>query len=199
MWNGGVRGFLGSSVPDDCSCGGEELARWIDAGPSTPAADSALSLECWFDETLNAVTPVRHCDVRLRGGGARFGTICIHRTRLAGILARHQVVYVAGWIDGRSQGLWDTLQAIDEKRWSKGVLEGLEDDVQLRGLFSGAGITVNQLVDGVDKFYEDHRNMHIELRAVVDIVLDEISGKIVLDDEAMRRIRAIASEQHARP
>jgi len=110
-----------------------------------------------------------------------------------------KVVYVAGWIDGRSQGLWDTLQAIDEKRWSKGVLEGLEDDVQLRGLFSGAGITVNQLVDGVDKFYEDHRNMHIELRAVVDIVLDEISGKIVLDDEAMRRIRAIASEQHARP
>lgn len=110
-----------------------------------------------------------------------------------------KVIYVAGWIDGRSQGLWDTLQVIDEKRWSKGVLEGLEDDAQLKDLFSRSTITVNQLVDGIDKFYEDHRNLHVELRAVVDIVLDEISGRIVLDDEAMQRIRAIASQQHARP
>jgi hypothetical protein len=46
---------------------------------------------------------------------------------------------------------------MDEKRWGKLMREGIRKDPQLKRLDS-SNITVGQLFEGVNKFFEDYRN-----------------------------------------
>lgn len=100
-----------------------------------------------------------------------------------------RTMYLVGHVDGQSEGVFDALRIIDAKRWGKVVREGVEKDPQLKALQSN--VTVGQLLAGVDKLFEDHRNLHITVRTAVSIVSDEANGDLVVTDEYLQAIRKI--------
>lgn len=76
-----------------------------------------------------------------------------------------KLVYVVGFVDGRSHGINDAANALGVKI----------DDPRLSKLASE--VTAGQIVDGVDDFYKDWRNRKIVLRHAMEYVLDEAQGK----------------------
>lgn len=102
-----------------------------------------------------------------------------------------KVMYLLGWVDGRACGVWDALEALDEKRRDSALKNGIDKDPKIGHL--GTNVTVGQLLEGIDKFYEDHRNLHIEVRTAVSAISNEASGRLLLDDAYMQRLREISA------
>jgi hypothetical protein len=102
-------------------------------------------------------------------------------------------MYLDGWAAGRSEGLFETLRVMDEKRWIKAVTEGVEKDPQLKSLPSK--VTVGQLLEGVNKFFEDYRNLHVSVPNAVSLIYQEPAGRIILTDEYLQEIRRLEARR----
>ncbi len=91
-----------------------------------------------------------------------------------------KMLYVVGFIDGRSHGINEAADAFNTKI----------DDPRLSKLASE--VTVGQIVDGVDEFYKDWRNRKVILRHAMEYVMDEAQGKD--DSKLLLFMRQLDSE-----
>lgn len=82
---------------------------------------------------------------------------------------------------------------MDEKRWREVIREGVAKDPQLKHLDSN--VTVGQLFEGVNKLFEDYRNLHVLVRTAVSIIGQEAAGKIILTEEYLQAIRRISAQE----
>ncbi len=107
-----------------------------------------------------------------------------------------KTMYLVGWIDGRAEGTWDAIAALDKKLFSKG--DAALDDPRLQSL--QAGVTVGQLLVGVNEFYKDYKNLNIGVRTAVSVVDEQISGKEVTEEwlQGLRQIEAQRSAKRRR-
>lgn len=105
---------------------------------------------------------------------------------------RDRLQYLVGYADGHSSGFFDTLRVMDEKRWSKVIREGVNKDPQFKRV--GSNVTVGQLFEGVNKLFEDYRNLHVSVRSAVSIIHDEARGNIVVTEEFLQKIRRIEAQ-----
>jgi hypothetical protein len=92
-----------------------------------------------------------------------------------------KVSYVVGFIDGRNDGVNEAAEAVGTDI----------RDPRISKLASG--VTVAQIVDGVDDFYKDWRNRRILLRHAMQYVLDEAQGKD--DSKLLPSMRQTDSER----
>ncbi|MGH8565666.1 MAG: hypothetical protein ACREXW_16870 [Gammaproteobacteria bacterium] len=104
-----------------------------------------------------------------------------------------RLMYLVGYVDGRSNGFFDTLRVMDEKRWREVIREGVAKDPRLKDLDSN--VTVGQLFEGVNKLFEDYRNLHVLVRTAVSIIGQEAAGKIILTEEYLQAIRRISAQE----
>ena len=88
-----------------------------------------------------------------------------------------QLAYVTGFFDGMELGknfsCWNFINDPSKKRCLEAVINSFYE--YLHKYFSN--ITNDQIVDGLNAFYEDFRNRKIRLDNGVWIVVNEIAGK----------------------
>src|SRR5262249_18562998 len=84
--------------------------------------------------------------------------------------------YATGFLDGMDLGHNFSFWAIKNDPKMEATSKVAETYTYLLNKYV-ANVTNFQMVDGLDKFYEDFRNRRIEVSAGVWLVLNEISGK----------------------
>ena len=98
---------------------------------------------------------------------------------------KEKVVYLLGWIDGRQSGAWSAAYELKPDLTIK--WHGVTPPDPLKKLFPK--VTVGQLEKGLNKFYSDYRNLHIQIRSAVEAILQDITGEQPLTDEYLNRLR----------
>ena len=93
----------------------------------------------------------------------------------------HQLMYVAGFIEGLNAGLGQLDVAIignhlNEKNNSC-VMEVITAYKKLSAYTDG--VTMGQVWDGLNDFYKDYRNRSISVTSAIDLVLRQIKGENV--------------------
>lgn len=105
-----------------------------------------------------------------------------------------RLMYLVGYADGRSNGAWEILLLVDEERWERAreneALEPVLKEFE-------SSVTVGQLLLGVTKFYEDFRNLHIQVRDAVAVIFDEANGGTTLGDDFLQSLRSNAARRQS--
>jgi hypothetical protein len=94
-----------------------------------------------------------------------------------------RLMYLVGWVDGREHGLFEAT-----KEFAPTLISTWPKNPRVAKFASN--VSVGQVHEGVNKFYEDYRNMHIAIRTALEIVDDESTGKHHWSGEDIARIRA---------
>jgi len=96
-----------------------------------------------------------------------------------------------GWVDGRQNGAYNAVEMFKPEL----IKRFFDANSPTHKLFPPT-ITVGQLEAGLDKFYGDYRNLHIDIRSAVELIFDDIRGKHPLTEEYLNQIRkTVANEQ----
>jgi hypothetical protein len=105
---------------------------------------------------------------------------------------KEKVTYLLGWIDGRQSGAYYAVLEVRPeliKTWSGPNSPVLK-------LFPR--LTISQLEEGINKFYTDYRNLHIQVRTAVELIVGDATGKQPLTDEYLNKIRKMEAERRPR-
>lgn len=94
-----------------------------------------------------------------------------------------KVVYATGFVDGRNEGVNEAAGALGTNVF----------DPKIATLASK--VTVGQIVDGLDEFYEDYRNARILVRHAIEYVVMEAQGEDGSQLLQFRRKQAAQSQQ----
>lgn len=103
-----------------------------------------------------------------------------------------KIFYVVGYVDGRASGVWDAIEALDPKLFAKG--SAALQDPRLASL--ERSLSVGQIIESMDQFYGDYKNLNIGIRTAVSVVSDQLAGVDVTEAklQAIRRIEASRKE-----
>lgn len=94
-----------------------------------------------------------------------------------------KIMYLVGWVDGWQHGLFEAT-----KEFAPSLIATWPSDPRVAKFAST--VTVGQLLEGVNKFYDDYRNLQIGIRTAIEVVDDESSGKGHWSEEDLIRLRA---------
>jgi hypothetical protein len=101
-----------------------------------------------------------------------------------------KTMYVLGWIDGKTEGIWSTIRVLDPNLHRQGM-KALENP-RLKPL--NRTVKVGELVTGLDEFYKEYKNLPISVRSAIAVVRDQLTGANITE-EYLQRLRRAETQQ----